>query len=48
MLRLVKGLNTDSKDIEGGRSITGSDGKLCLSKKETLEGLYGKDHELRN
>ena len=29
MFRLVKGLKTDSKEVEGG-----SDGKLCFSEKE--------------
>ena len=28
MPRLVKGLKTDSKEVEGGRCIRGSDGKL--------------------
>ena len=42
MLRLIKGLRTDSKSVEGG-----SDGNLCFSEKKRvrLEGLYGKDHE---
>ena len=34
MFRLVKGLKTDSKEGEGGRSMRGSDGKLCFSEKE--------------
>ena len=34
MCRLVKGLKTDSKDIEGGRCMRGSDGKFCFSEKE--------------
>ena len=34
MLRLVKGLKTDSKEVEGGRCMRGSDGKLCFSEKE--------------
>ena len=38
MFRQVKGLKTDSKEVEGG-----SDGKLCFSEKE---GLYVEDHEL--
>ena len=29
MFRLVRGLKTDSKEVEGG-----SDGKLCFSEKE--------------
>ena len=31
--RLVKGLNTDSKEVEGGGCMRGSDGKLCFSEK---------------
>ena len=34
MFRLVKGLKTDSKEVEVGRCIRGSDGKLCFSEKE--------------
>ena len=34
MLRLVKGLKTGSKEVEGGRCMRGSDGKLCFSEKE--------------
>ena len=34
MFRLVKGLNTDSKAVEGGRCMRGSDGKVCFSEKE--------------
>ena len=34
MLRLVKGLKTDSKEFEGGRCMRGSDGKLSFSEKE--------------
>ena len=34
MLRLVKGLKTDSKEVEGGRCMRGSDGKLCFGEKE--------------
>ena len=34
ILTLVKVLKTDSKEVEGGRCIKGSDGKLCLSEKE--------------
>ena len=47
ILRLVKGLKTDSKEVEGGRCMKGSDGNLCTSEKErgSLERLYGKDHE---
>ena len=46
MFRLVKGIKFDSKEVEVGIYIRGSDGKLCFSEKErSLEGLYGKDHE---
>ena len=34
MSRLVRGLKTDSKEIEGGRCMRDSDGKLCFSEKE--------------
>ena len=34
MLWLVKGLKTDSMEVEGGRCMIGSDGKLCFSEKE--------------
>ena len=27
------GLSTDSKEVEGGRCMRGSGGKLCLSEK---------------
>ena len=32
MLRLLIGLKTDSKEVEGG-----SDGKLCFSEKERVK-----------
>ena len=41
MFRLVKGLKPDSKEV-GGRCTTGSDGKLCISEKET--GKVWKDY----
>ena len=34
MLRLVKGLKTDSKEDEVGRYMRGGDGKLCFGEKE--------------
>ena len=34
MFRLVKGLETHSKEFEGGRCMRGSGGKLCFSEKE--------------
>ena len=36
MLRLVKGLMTDSKDVEGGRCMRGSNGKLCFSEERGI------------
>ena len=42
MLRLVKGLKTDSKEVEGGRCMRGSDGKQCFSEKE--RGKVWKDY----
>ena len=29
---LVKGVKTDSKDVEEGKYMSGSDGKLCFSE----------------
>ena len=34
MFRLAKGLMIDSKEVEGGRYMRESDGKLCFGKKE--------------
>ena len=34
VLRLVRGLQTDSKGVEGGRCMRGMDGKLCFSEEE--------------
>ena len=34
MFRFLKGLKTDSKEVEGGRCVRGSNGKLCFSEKE--------------
>ena len=42
MSRLVIGLKTDSKVVEGGSCVRGSDGKLCFSVKE--RGNVWKDH----
>ena len=39
---LVKGLKTDSKEVEGGRCIKLSDGKLCFSENE--RGKVLKDY----
>ena len=40
MFSSVKRLKTDSKEVEGGRRMRGSNGKLCFSEKEggSLEG----------
>ena len=35
----------DSKDVDGGRCMRGSDGKLCFSEKE--KGKVWKDHMKR-
>ena len=45
MLRLVKGLKTDSKDVVGGRCMRGSDGKLNLIEKG--RGKVWKDYMKR-
>ena len=42
MFRPVKGLKIDSKEVEGGRCMRGSDGKLCFSEKE--RGKVWKDY----
>ena len=42
MLRLVRGQKTDSKEVESGRCMKGSDGKLCFSEKE--RGKVWKDY----
>ena len=46
MLRLVKGLKTDSKEVDGGRCMRGSEGKLGFIEmergkvlKDYMEGL---------
>ena len=39
---LVKGLKTDNKEVEGGRCLRGSDGKLCFSENE--RGKVWKDY----
>ena len=46
MLRQVKGLKTDSKEVEGGRCMRGSDGELHFSEKE--RGKVWKDYMERN
>ena len=42
MFWLVRGLKADSKEVEGGRCMRGSDGKLCFSEKES--GIVWKDY----
>ena len=42
MFRLVKGLKTDSKEVEGGRCMRGSDGKLCFSEEDSNK--FWKDY----
>ena len=42
MFRLIKGLKIDCKEVEGGRCMRGSDGKLCFSEKE--RGNVWKDY----
>ena len=45
MLKLVKGLNANITEVEGGRCMKGSDGKLCLREKE--RGKVWKDYMKR-
>ena len=42
MFRQVSELKTDSKEVEGGRCMRGSVGKLCFSEKE--RGKVRKDY----
>ena len=42
MFRLVEGLRTDSKEVEGGRCMIGIDGKLCFTENES--GNVWKDY----
>ena len=40
MFRLVKGLNTDSREVEGGRCMKGSDRNFVSArKKEVKSGM---------
>ena len=34
MFRLVKGLKSDRKEVEGGKYMKGSNRKLCISEKK--------------
>ena len=45
MLGLIKGLRIDSKEVEGGRCVRGSNGKLCFSENERCK--VGKDYMKR-
>ena len=45
MFRLVNGLKTDSKEVEDGMCMRGSDGKLCFCEKE--RGKVWKDYMKR-
>ena len=52
MFRLVKGLKTDSEEVEGGRCMRGSDGKLGFSVKERgkvwkdyMEGIMNEEND---
>ena len=42
MFRLFRSLRVDSKEVEGGRCIRGSDEKLCFS--ENGRGKFWKDY----
>ena len=42
MIRLVKGLRIDSKEVEGGRCMRESDEKFCFGEKE--RGKVWKDY----
>ena len=50
MLRLVKGLKTDSKAVNGERCMKVSDGKLCFSKdrgniwKDYMERIMNEEN----
>ena len=37
MLLVVKGLKTDNNEVESGKYVRRSDGKLCFSEKERGE-----------
>ena len=52
MFRLVKGLKTDSKEVEGGRCMGGSYEKLCFCenkrgkvRKEYVEWNMNKEND---
>ena len=42
MFKLVKSIKKDGKDVEGGRCMTGSDGRLYFSEK--YRGKVWKEH----
>ena len=45
MFRLINGLKADSKEVEGGKFMRGSDGKLCFTEKK--RGKVFKDYMKR-
>ena len=52
MFRLVKGLKTDGKEVDSGRCMKGSDGKLCFCVKERgnvwkdyMEGIMNEEND---
>ena len=45
MFRLRKEPKIDSREVDGGRCMRGSGGKLCFSEKE--RGKFWKDHRNR-
>ena len=47
MFRLVKLLKTDSKDVEGGRCMRGSDGKLGFIEKEECGRIIWKGSRMK-
>ena len=47
LFKLVKSMKKDGKDVEGGRCIRGSDGRLNFSEKDRrkVERAHGKNYE---
>ena len=48
MFWLVKGLKTDSNEVDGGRCMRGSEGKLCFSEKEIHKVWKGYMERIMN
>ena len=52
MFRLVKGLRTDIEEVEGGRCMRGSDGKLCFGVergnvwRDCMERILKEENDL--